>query len=247
MAVALGPLLGAGKVAEVFAYGDKALKLYRLGAAKTSAFREAAILSVVEQSGLPAPRVEQVGQFDGRWGVVMTRIEGAAFAPSLVLSPPSKPHLDALAHLQLRIHQSPAPQLPALKARLAANIRRNLALDDASKDRLLRMLGGLPDGSQLCHGDFHPWNVMGTPASAAVVDWLDASCGDPAADVCRSYVLIAHASEGLARAYVDVYAELAGLEHAAIWQWLPVVAGARLAEGVPDEEASLKAMVRRGE
>src|SRR4051812_48682921 len=184
MPVTRGPLLGAGKVAEVFAYGDKVLKLYRAGAPKSSAFREAAILSVVEQSGVPAPRVVEVGEFDGRWGLVMGRVPGDLFAPSLVLSPPSKPHLEAMARLQLSMHRSAAPQLPPLKARLRSNIAQASQLDTATRERLLVELAALPDDDRLCHGDFHPWNILGTPEDAVVVDWLDAGAGVPAADVC---------------------------------------------------------------
>ncbi len=238
----LGSLLGAGKVAEVFAYGDKVLKLYRAGAPKSAAFREAAVLSLVEQSGIPAPRVEEVAAFDDRWGLVMGRVPGAPFAPSLVVSPPSKPYLEALARLQIKVHEAPAPQLPTLKARLRTNIGRALQLDVPRRRALLVELDALPDGDRLCHGDFHPWNVLGTPEDAVIVDWPDANCGPPAADVCRSYVLIAHVSEGLARAYVETYARLAEIDIDEVWRWRAVVAAARLAEGVPDEEAGLMRM-----
>lgn len=53
----LGPPLGSGKEAEVFAYGDLALKLYREGRGSTAVFREAANLAVVTACGLPAPAV----------------------------------------------------------------------------------------------------------------------------------------------------------------------------------------------
>ena len=51
----LGKLLGKGKEAEVFQYGDHVLKLYKPAAPKTSAFREAANLAIAERLGLPAP------------------------------------------------------------------------------------------------------------------------------------------------------------------------------------------------
>lgn len=38
----IGPLLGVGKEAEVYEFGELALKLYKPGVPKTSAFREAA-------------------------------------------------------------------------------------------------------------------------------------------------------------------------------------------------------------
>jgi aminoglycoside phosphotransferase (APT) family kinase protein len=248
VAVELGPLLGTGKVAEVYAWGDDlVLKLYKPGTPKSSAFREAANLSIVEASGLPVPRVHSVGgELQNRWGVMMTRAEGVPFASALMASQPSQPHLAALAALHRRIHDVTATQLPSLKARLRTNIGRAPQLDAERRERLLAQLATLPDGDRLCHGDFHPWNVLGTPEQATVIDWLDATSGVPAADVCRSYVLIAHASVPLAKTYVETYAKLSGLDVNEVWRWRPVVAGARLAEGVPDEEASLLKMVGAG-
>jgi len=244
----LGPLLGTGKVAEVYAWGDDlALKLYKPGVPKTSAFREAAILSIVEGFGLPAPRVHSVGgELQGRWGLMMTRAEGQPFATALMTSPPNQAHIAALAALHRQIHDVVATQLPSLKARLRANIGRAPLLDAARKARLLAQLAALPDGDRLCHGDFHPWNVLGTPEHATVIDWLDATSDVPAADVCRSYVLIASASAPMAETYVETYAELTGLNPSEVWRWRAVIAGARLAEGVPDEEASLLAIVDAG-
>ena len=248
MAVELGPLLGTGKVAEVYAWGDDlVLKLYKPGVPKTSAFREAANLSIVERAGLPAPRVHSVGgELQNRWGLMMTRAEGAPFAPALMASPPSQPHLTALTTLHRQIHDVTVAQLPSLKARLRDNIGRASLLDAPRKGRLLAQLAALPDGDRLCHGDFHPWNVLGTPEHATVIDWLDATSGVPSADVCRSYVLMAHVSVPLAETYVETYAKLSGLDVNEVWRWRAVVAGARLAEGVPDEEPALLAMVDAG-
>lgn len=236
MTPARGPLLGAGKVAEVFAYGDHVLKLYRSGIPKTAAFREAAILSLLEQLGLPAPRVIEARAFEDRWGVVMTRAEGPTFAEALTATPPDPAHLDALISLQLRINAQPGAQLPMLRGRLAANIARAPLLEDAQREQLLDALAELPDGDRLCHGDFHPWNVLGTPGNVTIVDWPDASCGSPAADACRSFVLMAPHVPALADAYVERYAAAAGFELADIWRWRPVVAAARLAEGVPETQ-----------
>ena len=38
--------------------------------------------------------------------------------------------------------------------------------------------------------DFHPKNLLGSLSHAKIIDWLDACQGDPAADVCRSYLLV---------------------------------------------------------
>lgn len=42
--------------------------------------------------------------------------------------------------------------------------------------------GTMPDGDHLCHGDFHPRNVLGEALQPILIDWPNACCGDPASD-----------------------------------------------------------------
>lgn len=249
MDLPLGPLIGSGKEAEVFDAGDLVVKLYRTTAAapKRAAFREASILALVEALGLPAPAVRAVGQIDGRWGIAMTRAEGPSLADTIRRrSDEGTAGLERMARLQIAIHSHPGTHLGSLKARLAANIGRAALPDETLRRRLLDGLAALPEGDRLCHGDFHPWNILGPSGREMVVDWLDACAGDPAADVCRSYVLIRPVAPDLAAAYVDAYAAAAGESPDRIFAWLPFVAAARLAEGVPDEAEGLLAMAGFG-
>ena len=238
----IGERLGSGKEAEVFAYGFDVIKLYRRPTAKGSAFREAATLALLESLDLPAPRVREAGLFDGRWGLVMTRAQGRPFGEMMASEGSA---VDRLVKLHRDIHGHEGRGLPALKARLGGNIERAELPEDVRR-RLLLRLTGMPDESRLCHGDFHPWNVLGSETDAIVVDWLDATAGSPAADVCRSYVLLHPRVPELAREYVETYAASAGMTVTEILVWLPVIAAARLAENVPDELTSLMAMIGAG-
>jgi hypothetical protein len=241
----LGELLGAGKEAEVFACGaDRVVKLYRSPAAKVPAFREAAILAVVERLGLRAPRVHGVGRFGERWGLVSDRVRGPTFGLALAADP-GAPELAAMVALQVEVHAAAGAGLPGLKAGLRAKLGHAEALPPGRRDRLREKLAALPDGDRVCHGDFHPWNLLGTPGSAAVVDWLDAAQGPPLADACRSYLLLSMAAPRLARPYLGAYLAASGASADAVLAWLPVLAGARLAEGVPDETARLVAIAGR--
>lgn len=235
-----GRLLGSGRVAEVYEHGEQVLKLYRATASKSAAFKEAAILATIEPLALPAPNVLDVGQYGGRWGLIMTRASGMSFADVMTFRPEQKrDHLREMVKLHKLIHEQPGIGLPGLKARLASNIRQVARLGSARQAGLLARLETMPDGDKLCHGDFHPWNIIGPPGQAVVVDWLDASQGIPAADVCRSYVLIRKADQEFATAYVEAYAASSGITFDNILVWLPFIAAARLAEGVPDEEDEL--------
>ncbi|MBK8082425.1 MAG: phosphotransferase [Devosia sp.] len=175
-AAAIGALIGVGRVAEVFAHGADVLKLYRDPGAKPQAFREAAALALVEAAGLPTPRVLGVGEFGGRWGLVMSRAPGPSFGDALLADPAQLPrYLAALVGVHERIHRAAGSGLARLKTRLAAALERAEGLDAATRADLGDRLAALPDGDRLCHGDFHPMNVSGPPEAPVVVDWLDAT------------------------------------------------------------------------
>ncbi|MBB3461684.1 phosphotransferase family protein [Rhizobium sp. BK377] len=234
----IGRLLGAGKEAEVFEHGTLALKLYRPGRPKAPAFREAANLAIAEKLSLPAPRVHVVGDYHGRWGLLMDRVTGTSLADEMT----PEPQLSAvkeMAALHQRLHREPGTGLPSLKARLSTNIERAEPVPPDLRDRLLLALAALPDDDRVCHGDFHPWNIMGSGDGIVIVDWLDACSGNPAADVCRTYLLMRRVLPAIAEAYVVTYAKTAGLTPDEIFTWLPVIAAARLAEGVPEENEDL--------
>lgn len=248
MADDLGELIGSGARAEIFARGELALKLYPKGEGKAEAFREGAILAAIEPLGLPVPVVEDVRQHEGRWGVLMTRAQGAAFDGPMRADPASLDRwLDEMVRLHRAVHAHAAPPaLPNQKTKLAAAIRRAPSLEDGRRQTLLAQLASLPEGDRLCHGDFHPQNLIGRIGRAMIVDWLDATSGHPAADLCRSFVLIHPVVPDLAEAYLERYCAAAGLTREAVMAWLPVIAAARLAEDVADEAPALMAMMEGG-
>ena len=245
----IGPLLGSGKMAEAFHYGEHVLKLYRHPDARSVAFGEAAILAIVGEHGLPTPAVHEAGHFAGRWGLVMDRVPGQPLATHAAADPTQVPAaLEAMVQLHLAIHAREEIRLSPLKPRLAdriGRIGRAVQLDAPLRATLLAKLAQLPEGNRLCHGDFHPFNIIGPPATAMIVDWPDATSGPPAADVARSYVLMLHgAGRDLANAYRERYLALSPLTDPEIRAWLPIIAAARLAENVPEETDRLLALAR---
>jgi hypothetical protein len=210
-AISFGRLLGTGKRAEVFAFGGGALKLYGAAAAKRSAFREAANVAVAESLGLSVLEIRGLRSFGDRWGVIMSLVEGPSFAQSIRAKPAlTSTYLTEMALLQFRVHGHPGTHFASLKARLAADIRRADGLDRTTQNRLLAKMQALPEGERLCHSDFHPFNILGPPSRPTLIDWLDASSGTPAADVCRSYILIGHSEPEIASTYVEAYIEVRG-------------------------------------
>lgn len=236
-------LLGAGRVAEVFEDGEAVLKLYAPGTGLEHCRREAMVLDAIRDIPLRIPASLGIVEIDGRLGLRMSRIAGtplgaggdAALFPGL---------LDTLASLQLKVLANTVHGLPRLKQRLRDRIMAAPALADPERSRLLDRLAELPDGDSLCHGDFHPLNIIADGDDLGIVDWLDASSGPPEADIARTWLLVRLHMPEAAELYLDAIVRQGGPDHAAILAWLPLVAAARLAENVVDESGRLLDMSR---
>ena len=137
----IGHLLGSGKMAEAFHYGEHVLKLYRDPSARSVAFGEAAILAIVGEHGLPTPAVHEAGHFAGRWGLVMDRVPGQPLAKIAETDPTLVPAaLEAMVQLHLAIHAREEIRLSPLKPRLANRITHAPHLDTALRAALLARL-----------------------------------------------------------------------------------------------------------
>jgi thiamine kinase len=136
--------------------------------------------------------------------------------------------------------------------RIRDRLESPLVPEDA-RARALAGLDALPAGDRLCHGDFHPANVLfDLDADARVIDWTAASRGDPAADVARSRLIIRYGAVGpdataAVRALARVgrrllwqgYERTYPVERARVDAWFPVMATARLAEDIAEERATV--------
>jgi aminoglycoside phosphotransferase (APT) family kinase protein len=252
--------LGVGREAEVYAWGDGAvLKLYRPGFGGHRA--EAAALQALDGAGL-APRLLDVVDRDGRAGLVLERFDGPDMLSVLQRQPWRVLSLaGTLATAHLAVHRVPASaDLPDLRHVLAARIR-DAVLPPRLRDFATRLLDGLPDGDRVCHGDYHPGNVLLAADRTAIIDWVGAARGAAEADHARtvlllrwadplpgtpplSRALIATGRTMLARRYARTYRRgAAPLRH--LGQWLLVQVAARLSEGIEAERATLTGLLDR--
>jgi aminoglycoside phosphotransferase (APT) family kinase protein len=144
-----------------------------------------------------------------------------------------------MVRLHMQIHAHRAIEFAGLKVAVRERIAAIDSLDKAGKQGLLEALADLPEGDRLCHGDFHPLNILGDIDRPMIIDWRDARRGDPAADICRSYLLLKLHAPQIATAYLDAYCRLGNVDRPAVLRWLPCLAAAKLTEGVPGERNGL--------
>lgn len=257
-----GPLVGNGRTAEVFAWGeDQILKLYRPEMPRDWVGHEAAIGRLVAQAGLAAPAVVDVVEVEGRLGIVYERIVGPSMLDALARRPWALFHsARQFAELHAAMHACRREALPPQRSGLTRAILHAPALPAAARDKALAALARLPDGDALCHGDFHPDNVIMSPRGPIVIDWTTASRGNPIADVARSVLMFRmaalppHIPAGqrlliqflrarFRAAYLRAYRGRRACPDAELEAWIPVLAAARLNERIALEEASLLRLV----
>ncbi|WP_454856489.1 phosphotransferase family protein [Promicromonospora soli] len=261
----LGRRIGAGREAEVYAWGDDAVvKLYRPGYAGHRT--EAAALAALDGHHI-APGLVDVVHHDGRPGLVLERVVGEDMLTLLMRQPWRVLGLArALAGAHLAIHDVRAPaDLPDVRQVLAARIEA-AALPRALQGFALRTLDGLPSGDRLCHGDYHPGNVMVGADRVSVIDWPNAARGVPEADHARAILLLRWAdplpgtslvARGLTaagrsllastytRAYARDRARGSRRSTRQVEPWLVANVAARLSEGIEAERPKLIGVLTR--
>lgn len=249
----IGPQLGAGREAEVFAWGgDAVVKLYRPGFGGHHA--EAVALAALAGHRL-APRLIDIVDRDGRTGLVLERLGGSDMLALLRHRPWRVLELArALARAHLAVHDVRAPgDLPDLRQVLAARIDE-AALPAGLREFAVRVLDRLPAGDRLCHGDFHPGNVLVAADRVSVIDWVNAARGVPEADHARTLLLLRRAAPGrplvprwlrapgrsvFAHRYARTYRGSSHRPVQLVDSWLAVHAAARLSEGIDAERPAL--------
>jgi len=258
----LGEPIAHGRTADVYAWKERwVLKLFHEGHTPQDVQHEARIARAVHRAGLPVPAVGQVVETQGRPGLVYERIDGLSMLEEIETQPwkvLSSARL--LAELHIGVHsREVAVQLPSQREQLARKIQQARGLGAKLQETGLKNLEGMPGGDRLCHGDFHPGNVIVSSRGPVIIDWIDATVGNPLADVARTSVIMlgvrgteqAPWSQRMVvrwyhRIYLIHYLRLASRgaeEHTA---WYPIVAAARMSEGITEIEDWLLAQVRAG-
>jgi Ser/Thr protein kinase RdoA (MazF antagonist) len=255
--------IAEGRTAELYSWDQQhVLKLYRDWCPPDWVEYEARIARAIYEAGIPSPAAGEIVEVKGRRGLIYQRIEGISMLrdmnarPWMILN-----HGRSLAELHREINQKSINGLPSYKDRLRFDIHNTQHLRENLQSKALAMLEVLPLGENVCHGDFHPGNIILTPAGPIVIDWMTASAGSPWADVARTSLLlnIGPKSAGKLvnpviriairlyyRAYLSRYHALVPDTKNELSRWLPVIAAARLNEEIPPEREALIKMVEEG-
>jgi aminoglycoside phosphotransferase (APT) family kinase protein len=252
--------IAEGREAEMFAWDDgHILRLMRSPDGSYANQLQAAALASARASGVRVPAVHGEATVDGRPGLVMERIDGTDYLTIIGKQPwrvYSVGSLSGAVHAGLHAAQAPE-SLPPLRARLKQRITSDTELPARLRRFALEALEPLPDGDRLCHGDFHPGNILETKEGPIVIDWTNATRGDPDADFARTLLMIRigdpppsaplvvrvgakFARRLLLWGYTRAYRRIRPVSDFAASRWDVPVAAARITEGIEVEYPALR-------
>lgn len=254
--------IAEGRSAQVFRWTrGTVLKLYREGWPLSLAKLEVKGARTARSCGLHVPAVRNFVEYSGRIGLVYDECEASSLLHTLAAKPWTLwGSAQMFARLHESIHARTTENLESQRARLERKIREGFGLRSREKAELLQRLYQLPEGENLCHGDFHPDNVLMGTDGPIIVDWADACRGNPWADVAQTSLLfrVSKLPPGTPNAwlvavgrglfhwlYLHYYAQNRNDERWQFSAWLPVVAAARLADGPAVERHGTLALIRR--
>jgi aminoglycoside phosphotransferase (APT) family kinase protein len=254
-----GELIAEGRTAHVYAAGPhRIVKVLRPGFPDTLGEEEAAAARVADQAGVGAPRFFGMGRVDDCIALIYERRDGPSMMEQLGARVWRAGPLGAtFGTLHAGLHGTPAASLPRFRDAVLAAVRRAEPIaGSGAHDAAIAQIERLPDGASLCHGDFHPGNVMLSASGPSVIDWLTASAGPPAADVARTLILLREGAlpDGLPRtqrlrigllrrwfvgAYLRAYRHARPLDLGEVAGWRLPLLVARLDEGIEAERSHL--------
>lgn len=255
--------IAEGREAEIYAWEDGAvLRLMRSPEARQAVEWQAKAMTAAREAGVNVPAVYGVTTVQGRPGTIMERVDG----PDMLTLVGTKPWTiyavgSVSGEVHARMHEVRAPEdIPNLKEALRRRIASSELVPEQIARRAVEALLELPDGDRLCHGDFHPGNIIQTEREPVLIDWSNVTRGDPMADYARTVlmlrlgdpppgapalirVLALVGRRALLSFYGRAYRRVRPVDEALAERWLLPVAANRLAEGIEPERAKLLAML----
>jgi uncharacterized protein (TIGR02172 family) len=253
----VGEIIGKGNTAEVYERKDQHQKVIKL-------FFEEIPFELIEkefetskwiyESGIPSPDAEALLKVGKRWGIVFEKIAGKSFT-ALLTSPTMGIKQGALlfADIQAAFHRKSTDALLAQKEHLSRNISSASLLRKEEKEEILLFLKQLPEDNKVCHGDYHPDNIMLRNGEHKILDWMTGTSGNPCGDIARTIMILKYSflpedmpkktklsiqsiREQFAELYVNSYIKLTNTSLDMIGKWLLPVMAARLVEAIPEQE-----------
>lgn len=252
-------LIARGGQADIYEIdGEKVLRVLRNPEAEKELKAEMSVMQALKAKGKAVPAVYEYLTVNGMPAVVMERIHGITMTDDIQKNPMALfSQADKLAKLHTDVcDSSTGLGLFSIKQRAEFLIPKAEMLDADTKAFALKVLEGLGEGNEICHGDFHPGNILLSNGKYYIIDWFGATSGRKISDIAHSYLLLKNVPRIpgmpgfqflvmklfggiLAGRYLKACYKLSPFDWEEFSSWMVVRAAERVFYGLPSEKAAL--------
>jgi tRNA A-37 threonylcarbamoyl transferase component Bud32 len=253
--MALEQTIGEGSTAKVIVLDERIVaKQFFDRVSRSSIENEYLKSKAVMHTGLPVPVILEKVIHNGQTALLYERINGSPLTMKLLNQPWTALNLiNQMANLQVLMHDKEIFSFPQQQDILQQKINLAKELSESEKSYIAERLLKLPTGNSLCHGDFHPDNILLDKRGPVIIDWADASQGNRLADLARTLVILQYGGlpsgmkpfkrktvlyvrNLLAKKYIRCYRKSFHFSLDSLKEWILPVAAARLSENIPVSE-----------
>ncbi len=182
----INKMLGVGNTATVYEWEkNKALKLFYMDYPREAIEKEFQNAMLIRDFAFSKPKVFEVISYEGRIGIVYDRVEGDTLMNWVMKMNDLQECAIRIANLHKSILTNKSDQVPNYK-----DVLKSLATNLEDRDEILKRIDNLQDGDTLCHGDFHPGNILVSNGELVVLDFMNICHGPSLYDVARTVFLV---------------------------------------------------------
>lgn len=257
-------LIAQGGEADLYAIDEEKILRVARGSAQNSFETEKVVFPILAEHHILVPEIYSFIQIENRPAEVMERINGETLLSHILSSPfsaGSKIKEFAKLHQQiLAIHEKES--LCPIERIFEDFTGRPRKIETETFNFVLGLLQELPKGDSVCHGDFHPGNILIQNDRNYVIDWSGAHVGNPLSDIAHTYLLMTHvpktpgqsklqhkivklAGRYIAKLYLREIHKLVKFDYEEFDNWLIVMSLFRLYCGLPSEQEERKKYLRK--
>lgn len=259
------PLIARGGQADIYDYGNgKVIRVPRRPQDYDRIRYEYKVYLSLSGSNVSAPRVYELVEVNGAPSIIMERILGISMIEQIKKQPQLiRRKVIDLANMHLGLLRVNAEvSMTNSKDQAKYCIGKSRSLTEDTKQVLLNMLDHLPGGNFLCHGDFHPGNILYRDGKDYVIDWSGATKGDVVYDVAHTYILLRvvprapgvsllmHGIQKLlgktmASIYLKTIMKSISIDPCQLTSWVLIKAAERTYYGLPSEMKRLHTFINK--
>jgi len=258
-------IIARGGQAEIYAYdNNKVLRVAKRPQDYDRIRYEYSLYSQLATSSIDVPRVYELVEINGAPTIIMDRINGISMMEQIKRNPfgaGEKAKELAKLHLKL-INTSISGEITNTKKKAKYCIEYSEQIEPETKERIFEILGTLPNGNSLCHGDFHPGNILCQGKKRFIIDWSATSKGDYHADIAHTYILLRivpkapHVNSGvnylqkmigrsISSAYLSTIAGGSKIDLITLSKWILTNVAERTYHGMISERDDLRKLINK--